>query len=82
MAAAPACAVTGDSPDRDTDRQWLAASHAIAVVTESLWKSAPVHADLYSTRSARIFELARSVSSPAPPLSSAPYYLRHTPLLI
>jgi hypothetical protein len=82
MAAADACAVTGELPDRDADQRWFTASHAIAVVTESVWKSAPVHAGLGSTRSARIFELARSGSSPAPPPSSAPLYLRHTPLLI
>jgi hypothetical protein len=82
MAAAEACAVTGDSPDRDSDQQWRAASHAIAVVTESVWKSAPVHAGLSATPAARIFEIAHSASSPAPPPSSAPHYLRHTPLLI
>lgn len=82
MVASEACAVTGDSPDRDSDQQWAAAEHAIAVVTESVWKSAPVHAGLGSTRCARLFEIARSTSSPAPPLPSAPLYLRHTPLLI
>lgn len=82
MAAAEACAVTGDSPNRDSDQQWRAAHHAIAVVTESVWKSALVHAELSATPAARIFEVARSVSSPTPPASSAPHYLRHTPLLI
>ena len=82
MAAAEACAVTGDAPDRDGDQEWRAAQHAIAVVTESVWKSAPLHAGLSATPAARIFDLARSVSSPAPPVSSAPFYLRHTPLLI
>ena len=82
MAGAEACAVAGDSPERDADQRWGAAPHAIAVVTESVWKSAPVHADLSATPAPRIFEIARSVSSPAPPDSSAPLYLRHTPLLI
>jgi hypothetical protein len=82
MAGAEGCTVTGDSPDRDTDQQWLSAQHAIAVVTESVWKSAPLHAGLSATPAARIFDIARSVSSPAPPVSSAPFYLRHTPLLI
>ena len=82
LAGAEACAVTGDSPDRDTDQQWRAARHAIAIVTESVWKSAPLHAGLSATPAARIFDIARSVSSPAPPVSSAQFYLRHTPLLI
>lgn len=82
MAGADACAVAGDSPERDSDRQWRTAHHAIAVVTESVWKSAPVHAELSATPAARIFEIGRTGSSPAPPASSAPLYLRHTPLLI
>ena len=82
MAGAEACAVTGDSPDRDNDQQWRAAQHTTALVPESAWKSAPLHAVLSATPAARIFDLARSVSSPAPPVSSAPFYLRHTPLLI
>ena len=82
MAGAEACAVTGDSPDRAPDQQWRAAPQTIAVVPESAWKSAPLHAGLSATPAARIFDLARSVSSPAPPVSSAPFYLRHIPLLI
>ena len=82
MAGAETCAVTGDSPDRHSGQQWRAAHYAIVLVSESVWKSAPVHAELSATPAARIFELARSVSSPAPPVSSAPLYLRHTPLLI
>jgi hypothetical protein len=76
-------AVAGDSHDpSDSDQQWQNAHHAIAMVTESVWKSAPVHAGLSATRSSRVFELARTVSSPDPPVASAPIYLRHTPLLI
>jgi hypothetical protein len=81
-AGAEECAVTGDSPDRDTDQQWRAAQHAIAVVTESVWKSAPLHAGLSAIPAARIFDIVRSVSAAAPAVSSAPFYLRHTPLLI
>ena len=78
-----ACAVDGDSHGpSDSEQQWRNAHHAIAVVTESQWKSAPVHAGLGATRVARIFELARFVSSPDPPAASTPHYLRHTPLLI
>jgi len=82
VASGDACAVTGDSPDGDTDQQWRNAHHAIAVVTESVWKSSPVHAGLGATRVTRLFELARFVSSPDPPAASTPTYLLHTPLLI
>ena len=83
MAGAVACAVGGDSHGpSDSEQQWRNAHHAIAVVTESQWKSAPVHAGLGATRIARIFELARLVSSADPPAASTPLYLRHTPLLI
>jgi len=81
-ASAEACAVAGESPDRDSSRQWRNAHHAIAVVTESVWKSAPVHAELGATRITRLFEIACSVTCPDPPAASAPHYLRHTPLLI
>ena len=82
-AAGSACAVDGDSQRQsDSEQQWRNAHHAIAVVTESPWKSAPVHAELGATRVIRIFELARFVSSPGPPAAAAPHYLRHTPLLI
>jgi hypothetical protein len=81
--AGGACAVGGDSHGPgDSEQQWRNAHHAIAIVTESHWKSAPVHAGLGATRVARIFELARVVSSPDPPAASTPHYLRHTPLLI
>lgn len=82
MSGVAAGAVAGDSSSSDSERQWQNAHHAIAVVTESLWKSAPVHAGLGATRVARIFEIARSFSSSDPPAPSVPHYLRHTPLLI
>ena len=83
MAGAEACAVDRDARGPgDSDQQWRNAHHVIAVVTESVWKSAPVHAGLGATRIARIFEIARSVSSSDPPAASTPPYLRHTPLLI
>lgn len=83
MSGVEAGAVAADPHGpRDSDQQWLAAHHAIGVVTESVWKSAPVHAGLAATRTARVFEIARTISSSDPPASSAPPYLRHTPLLI
>jgi hypothetical protein len=77
-----ACAVTSDSPGGDSGQQWRKPYHAIAVITGSAWKSAPVHAGLGSTRIARIFELARFVSAPDSPAAATPHYLLHTPLLI
>jgi hypothetical protein len=82
MASADASAVTGGSPEGESDQQWRNAHHAIAVVTESVWKSSPVHAGLGATRVTRLFEVARFVSSPDPPATSTPHYLLHTPLLI
>jgi hypothetical protein len=66
----------------DSDQQWNAQRHTIAAVTESVWKSAPVHAALAAALSARAFDTARAASPPNPPVRSAPLYLRHTPLLI
>lgn len=82
VVSSEACAVTSDSPERDSGQQWRKAHQAIAVVTESVWKSVPVHAGLGSTRVAPLFELARFVSAPEPPAASTPHYLLHTPLLI
>lgn len=83
MSGVESCLLTGDSPEPgDSDRQWRAQHQTIAAVTESVWKSAPVHAALAATRSAIAFDTARAASSPDPPVRSAPPYLRHTPLLI
>jgi hypothetical protein len=66
----------------DTDQQWRAQRHTIAAVTESVWKSGLVHADLAATPAARAFDTFRAASSPDPPVRSTAPYLRHTPLLI
>lgn len=66
----------------DPDQLWRVQHGAVAPTTESMWKSAPVHAALAATRSLRTFETALAVSSPDPPVSLASHYLRHTPLLI
>jgi len=66
----------------DSDQRWRAQQHTIAAVSESVWKSALVHAELAATPSARTFDTRRAASSPDPPVRSAPHYLRHTPLLI
>jgi hypothetical protein len=77
------CVLEGHSPGTgDSDQHWRAQHHAIAAATESVWKSALVHADLAATRTARPFDTTRAASSPDPPTRSAPQYLRHTPLLI
>ena len=75
-------AVAGESDHGESDQQWRIAQHAIAVVTESVWKSSPVHAGLGAARVTRLSEIARFVSSPDPPAASTPHYLLHTPLLI
>ena len=83
MSGVESCLLTGDSPGPDdSDRQWRAQPHTIAPVTESIWKSALVHAELAGTPSARAFDIARAASSPDPPVRPSPHHLRHTPLLI
>jgi hypothetical protein len=69
-------------PPGDSDQQWRARHHAIAAVTESVWKFAPVHAELAATCATRVFDTVCPASSPDPPVRVAPDYLRHTPLLI
>ena len=59
MLAAGSSLVTGESHrTHDSDRQWRAQRDSIAAVTESVWKSAPVHAALAATRLARVFDPA------------------------
>lgn len=83
MSGVESRAVAGDSPGPiDPNLQWRAQHDAVAPTTESVWKSAPVHAAIAATRSRRTFETTLAVSSPDPPASPTPPYLRHTPLLI
>jgi hypothetical protein len=83
MSAAASDAVSADSPTPlDSDLQWRAAHDAIGPITESVWKSAPVHAALAATRIPHLFDTILIVSAPDPPAAAAPPYLRHTPLLI
>ena len=83
MSGSPAPCHLSDAPAPDSsDGQWRALRYPLAAVMESVWKSAPIHAELAAVRGARIFDLARTVSSPDPPVRSGPHYLRHTPLLI
>jgi hypothetical protein len=83
MSGVGSCLLTGNSHGRgDSDHQWRAPHYTIAAVTESVWKSARVHAELAATPSARAFDTTRADSSPDPPIRSALLYLRHTPLLI
>ena len=83
MSGAGPCQVAGDSHGPgDSDQQWRAQHHTIAAVTESVWKSAPVHAGARGHACAARLrhrtrgQLAGSSGRSAPP------YLRHTPLLI
>jgi hypothetical protein len=83
MPGVGACALSADpSTPVDSDLQWRAAHGALGPITESVWKSAPVHAALAATRTPHLFDTTRTVSAPDPPASAAPPYLRHTPLLI
>ena len=83
MLDAGSCQLTGDSHcPSDSDRQWRAQQQTIAAVTESVWKTALVHAALAATPAPLVFEPSLAASSPDPPVRSALPYLRHTPLLI
>jgi hypothetical protein len=83
MSGVESCQLTGDShAPSDSDQQWRAQQHTIAIVTESVWTSDLMHAELAATPAARAFDTARAASSPDPSARSAPHYLRHTPLLI
>jgi hypothetical protein len=77
------CQLAGDSHrPSDSDRHWRAQQQTIAAVTESVWKTALVHAALAATPAPLVFEPSLAASSPDPPVRSALPYLRHTPLLI
>ena len=83
MSTAGSSAIAGESHrSHDSEQQWRPLHHSLAAGTESVWKSAPVHAALAATRSARTSDPVCPAGSHAPPLRSAPHYLRHTPLLI
>lgn len=83
MVEAGSCQLTGDSHcPSDSDRQWRAQQQTIAAVTESVWKTALLHAALAATPAPLVFEPSLAASSPDPPVRSALPYLRHTPLLI
>jgi hypothetical protein len=83
MSGVGSCLLADDSQGpSDSHQQWRAQHHTIAAVTESIWKSALVHAELAATPAARAFETSRAVNSADPPVRSAPHFLRHTPLLI
>jgi hypothetical protein len=76
------CLLAESNESRSSDRHWRPQHHTIAAITESAWKSAPLHAALAAARSSAPFNSVGVASSPDPPVRSAPPYLRHTPLLI
>ena len=83
MCGGGSCQLSGVShTPGDSDQQWCGQHHTIAALTESLWKSAPVLAELAAGPSARVFDATRAVSSSDPPDRPAPPHLRPTPLLI
>jgi hypothetical protein len=83
MSAAGSCLLSSES-DRSghTGQHWGPQHHTVAAVTESAWKSAPIHAALAATRAALSLDTARAAASHDPPVRSTPPFLRHTPLLI
>lgn len=83
MSGVESCQLTADTDGpSQADLKWIAQLHTIGIVTESIWKSALVHVELGATRAACSSDTVLAFSSPDPPLSSVPHYLRHTPLLI
>jgi hypothetical protein len=83
MSGVELCALSADpSAPVDSDLEWRAAHGALGPITESAWKSAPVHAALAATRTPYLFATTRTVNAPDPPAVAPPPYLRHTPLLI
>jgi hypothetical protein len=66
----------------ESRQHWHPLRQTSAAVTESVWKSAPVHAALAASRSARTIDTAVADGGAHSPTRSAPPYLRHTPLLI
>jgi len=83
MSAVGPCLLAGSSHGHsDSDQHWQAQRLTIAAVSESVWKSAPVHAALAAVLSARAVETARPSGPQHPSVRSGPVYLRHTPLLI
>ena len=84
MSDAASCLLltSGSHEPGDSNKQWRAPLYPIAAATESILKSALVHAELASAPSPRAFDPARAASSPDPPVRPASPYLLHTPLLI
>ena len=82
-AADDRCSHSGDSRSTsDSDHRWNASSRIDVSLTESVWKSSAVHAELSSARCAvAIVEVDRIHLSYCPTLDT-PAHLLHIPLLI
>jgi hypothetical protein len=66
----------------DSDRQWNAQHHTNASITESVWKSPLVHAELAGARCPDVFVAMRNADLPDPPRTRpAPGHLLRIPLL-
>jgi hypothetical protein len=83
-AGADGCSQRNDPQSTgDSDRQWDARPHTNASITESVWKSPLVHAELASARCNDAFAATRNAELPAPRRSRpAPGHLLRIPLLI
>lgn len=66
----------------DSDSRWNAGYRANVSVTESLWKSSVVHADLAAAHSGDVFIDTDTVDRRDRPTRSRSAHLLHTPLLI
>jgi hypothetical protein len=83
MSAAGSCLLANESHrSSHSDQQWRPQQQAIAAVSESIWKSAPVQSALAAPRSARTLDTARASRSHDPPVRFTPPFLLNTPLLI
>jgi len=73
-----------EAPDRDDepDGYWNAGCRASVSITESLWKSSVVHADLAAARSGDVFIGAGRRQRPDNLAPSRSPHLLHVPLLI
>jgi hypothetical protein len=66
----------------DSDNRWDARYRANVSVTESLWKSSVVHADLAAARSGEMFIETYTVGRRDRPTGNRSAHLLHIPLLI
>lgn len=83
MAATGPCVAAEEiPPGSDSDGQWHLAPRTNASLTESLWKSFLIHADLAGVRCADLFVAHHTADPPDRPARHSPNLPRRIPLLI